>query len=82
MTEPRVTTSDIIQIIKEFLNEMPYWKNHREPPTVSQDFAKSMYDELLAKNWDLSPQYLEVTVHLMATLIEVKYFYPLLSIIC
>ena len=76
LSELDATTSGIVQVIKEYLNEMPYWKNHWEPPNVNQDFAECIYDELVAKNWDVSPQNLKITVHLIAALIEVKYYLP------
>jgi len=74
--EPDTRPSDIVLVIKEYLNEMPYWKDHWEPPTVDPELAKCIYDELAAKNWDLSPQYLRTTVNLMAALTEVNYFLP------
>ena len=77
-TEYDAAASDIVRVVKEYLNEMPYWRDHWEPPTVNQEFVECIYDELAAKNWDLSPQYLRATVHLMATMTEVTYFfYPL-----
>ena len=71
---PDVTTSDIVRVIKEYLGEMPYWKNHWGSPTVNEELGECIYDELAAKNWDLCPQYLRTTVHLMAALTEVNYF--------
>ena len=78
-TERDVAASDIVRVVKEYLNEMPYWRDHWEPLTVNQELAECVYDELAAKNWDLSPQYLRATVNLMAALTEVSYSsYPLL----
>ena len=79
-TEPDVAASDIVRVVKEYLNEMPYWKYRWEPPTVNPELAECIYEELAAKNWDLSPQYLRATVSIMATFAEVSYFFhPLLS---
>ena len=72
-TGPDAAASDIVWVVKEYLNEMPYWKDHWEPPTVDQELAECVYDELAAKNWDLSPQYLRASVDLMAAMTEVKY---------
>ena len=76
-TEPDVAASDIVQVFKEYLNEMPYWKYKWEPPTVNKELEECIYKELAAKNWDLSPQYLRATVNIMATFTEVNcYFLP------
>jgi len=74
-TEPEAAAPEIVRVIKEYLNEMPYWKNHWEPPTVNQELADCIYDELAVKNWDLSPQYLWATVDLMGAMTEVKYIF-------
>ena len=72
-TESDAEAFDVVRVIKEYLNEMPYWKNHWEPLTVNQELEECVYDELAAKNWELCPQYLRDTVHLMAAFTEVNF---------
>lgn len=52
---------------------MPYWKDQK-PPLVNQELGALTYDELIAKNWNICPRYLEVTVPMMATMTEVNDF--------
>jgi len=72
-TEPDAAASDIVRVIKEYLNETPYWNHHWEPLTVNQELEACIYDELAARNWGLCPQYLRATVHLMAAFTEFTY---------
>ena len=73
LTGPGAAASDIVRVIKEYVNEMPYWKNHWEPLVVNLELAECVYDELIAKNWGMCPRYLRATVHLMAAFTEVNY---------
>lgn len=73
MTGPGTATSDIVRVLKEYVNELPYWKNNWEPLIVNKELGECVYDDLIAKNWDICPKYLRATVYLMADFTEVNY---------
>jgi len=66
--------SGVVQIIKEFLNELPSSRKHQKRPPVDGELAKVIWAELIQKNPDTCPPSLQRTATMLAHITQVSYF--------